>query len=273
MKESFKLLITVKTYPIPSAKYGELVCTAGVTEEGDFIRIYPVNYRDQPYSKQYRKYQWIEVQAEKHRGRDVRKESYRPDCDTLTMLGEPIGTRGGDWSERSQYVLKNVARSMEELHDMQDKDRTSLGIIRPKQVSDLVAQPTDREWKKSFLEELRQQRIWDDRTVSKKPPRKVPYTFRYVFQCDDPRCKGHRMMNEDWELGALYWKMIDRGCTEEEAVKKVREKFLTQLCGPDRDTYFFVGTVLAHPKSWVIIGVYWPRRQSKSNNVQRELFE
>ena len=87
MKEQLKVLITVKTYPIPSAKYGELVCTAGVTEEGDFVRLYPVNSRDQPYGKQYRKYQWVEIDAERHRGRDSRKESYRPDCDTLVILG------------------------------------------------------------------------------------------------------------------------------------------------------------------------------------------
>jgi len=31
-QEKQKVLITVKTYPIPSNKYDELVCTAGVTE-------------------------------------------------------------------------------------------------------------------------------------------------------------------------------------------------------------------------------------------------
>jgi len=202
MKERLKVLITVKTYPIPSAKYGELVCTAGVTEQGDFIRLYPVNFRDQPYSKQYRKYQWIEIEAERHRGRDSRKESYRPDCDTLAILGERIPS-SRDWCERAQYVLKNVASSVEQLREQQDKDGTSLGLIRPKVVHDLIAEPTDREWKKSFLAELRQSRIWDDRPVSKEPPRKVPYKFKYVFDCDGPGCKGHRMMNEDWELGAL----------------------------------------------------------------------
>src|SRR5260370_1126800 len=119
MKERLKVLITVKTYPIPSAKYGELVCTAGVTANGEFIRLYPINFRDQPFSKQYQKYQWIEVEAEKHQGRDARKESYRPDCDTLVAIGESIPTKAGDWSARGKHVLKHVARSMEELRDHQ----------------------------------------------------------------------------------------------------------------------------------------------------------
>ena len=38
MLDRLKVLVTVKTYPIPSAKYDELSCTAGVTETGDFIR-------------------------------------------------------------------------------------------------------------------------------------------------------------------------------------------------------------------------------------------
>lgn len=44
--ERMKVLITVKTYPIPSAKYDELVCTAGVREDGSFVRLYPINFRD-----------------------------------------------------------------------------------------------------------------------------------------------------------------------------------------------------------------------------------
>ena len=38
-KESLSILITVKTYPIPSSKYDELVCTAGVTQSGDFVHL------------------------------------------------------------------------------------------------------------------------------------------------------------------------------------------------------------------------------------------
>jgi len=279
MKERLRILITVKTYPIPSAKYGELVCTAGVTETGEFIRLYPINFRDQPYSRQYQKYQWIEVEAEKYYGRDFRKESYRPNSDTLSTLGPPIPTKRGDWSERSRYVLQNVAQSMEDLKERQNIDQTSLGIIRPKIIHDLIIEPAADKWKGSFLEELRQHRIWDDRKASKVPPRKVPFKFKYIFECNDERCKTkHRMMNEDWELGALYWKLVDQGNTPNETAKKVREKFLDQMCGSSIDTHFFVGTVLAHPQSWVVIGVYWPKIQKetgedKRRNDQRSLFD
>lgn len=39
-----RVLITVTTYPQPSHSYGELVCTAGVLEDGSWVRIYPVPF-------------------------------------------------------------------------------------------------------------------------------------------------------------------------------------------------------------------------------------
>jgi hypothetical protein len=260
MPEHLKVLITVKTHPIPSAKYDELVCTAGVSPTGDFIRLYPVNFRDLPFSQQYKKYQWLEVDAVKHTGRDSRKESYRPDSDSIRLVGEPIPS-SDNWVHRSRYALAKASQSMEELHAKQEQDKTSLGIFRPKEVFDLVVSPDDADWKAGFKAALMQQRLWENRKASKEPPRKVPFKFQYKFACDDPRCKNsHQMMIEDWEVGALYWRCVDGGATPAEACRLVKEKFLGQICASDRDTHFYVGTVLAHPKSWVIIGVYWPKK-------------
>jgi len=47
-----KVLITVKTYPTISGKYDELVCTAGFTKEGEWIRIYPIPFRKKSYGEQ-----------------------------------------------------------------------------------------------------------------------------------------------------------------------------------------------------------------------------
>ena len=109
-KKKIRVLITVKTYPIPSKTYDELVCTAGVTEDMEFIRLYPINFRELPFEQQYRKYQWIEVEVEKHKGRDTRKESYRPVGDSIRLIGEPIPTHKGDWSDRLS-VSKNLSLS------------------------------------------------------------------------------------------------------------------------------------------------------------------
>ena len=78
-------------------------------------------------------------------------------------------------------------------------------------------------------------------------------------------------MIEDWEVGRLFWRLVDQGKSKEEAASHVRNKFLNQICGPDRDPHFYVGTILAHPKTWVIIGVFWPKEEFQ-RPVQENLF-
>mgnify|MGYP000862377234 FL=1 len=71
-----KILIAVKTYPNPSKKYNETVCTAGLDEDKNWIRIYPITFRARPLEEQYKKYQWIQVDIQKTTGTDFRPESY-----------------------------------------------------------------------------------------------------------------------------------------------------------------------------------------------------
>ena len=273
MQERLEVLITVKTYPIPSSKYDELVCTAGVTKSGDFIRLYPINFRDLPPRQQYRKYQWVQVDAIKHHGQDSRKESYRPILESINLIGEPLST-SNNWAERSKYVLAKASNSIEELKDKQVKDKTSLGIFRPKQVLDVYVSEADSDWKPGFKAALAQYRFWENRKASREPLRKVPFKFQYRFECDDARCNGnHKMMIEDWEVGALYWKCVDSGATPVEAAQKVKHKFLDEICSHENDTYFYVGTVFAHPKSWVIIGAYYPKKPHLLSPPERTLFD
>lgn len=56
MMSKERILITVKTYPTLSRKYGETVCTAGVRPDGSWLRIYPVPFRRLDETEQYRKF-------------------------------------------------------------------------------------------------------------------------------------------------------------------------------------------------------------------------
>ena len=89
-----------------------------------------------------------------------------------------------------------------------------------------------------------------------KPLEKIPYKFIYYFICEEAGCKGHRQMIEDWEVMELYRKMRD-GFGEKEALDRVKEKFLDKICSPERDTYFYVGTILRYG-TWIILGIFWP---------------
>ena len=60
--EKTKVLILVMTYPNPSNSHMETICTAGMTEDGEWVRLYPIDYRYLDPNKQFHKYQWIEIE-------------------------------------------------------------------------------------------------------------------------------------------------------------------------------------------------------------------
>ena len=44
------------------------------------------------------------------------------------------------------------------------------------------------------------------------------------------------MTVEDWEVCALYWRLVDEGASPEEAAEKVKQKFLGEICAPEKET-------------------------------------
>ncbi len=251
MGQRTKVLITVKTYPLPSKSHYELVCTGGVREDGSFIRLYPIDYRYRPYWQWYKKYQWIEVEVERYE-KDPRPESYRP-IGEIRTLGKELGT-DRNWAERKRYVLAQGVQTMCALRAKPQQEK-SLGIIRPKDVSDFKIEPATRDWKPKWKKLFQEQDLFGP---DRKPLEKIPYKFSYAFTCHEPGCSGHKMMIEDWEIGELFRKMRAKFRDECVATEKVRQRFFDQVCGPNIDTHFYVGTVLSHG-TWVILGAFWPK--------------
>ncbi|HTN76828.1 MAG TPA: hypothetical protein VL096_16330 [Pirellulaceae bacterium] len=255
--EKTKVLIVVMTYPHPSRCYQELVCTAGVTESLEWVRLYPVDYRYRPTHQRFKKYQWIEVElAPRGAGNDNRKESRRPELDSIQLIGEPLTTKH-DWQDRRQIVDALPHRTLNEWKALHEQDETSLGIVRPKRVLDMkIRKSKEPDWKPEWNQLFRQQTLFGP---PQKPLRKLPYSFHYIFECEDSD-KPNTAMCEDWELGALFLKESERLGSDELAARSVRDKFLTELCGPKKDTRFFMGTFFPY-NIWLVLGVFWPPRQ------------
>ena len=64
-------------------------------------------------------------------------------------------------------------------------------------------------------------------------------------------------MIEDWELGVLSLKEVERLGSDEAAAESVKKKFLGELCREDKDTRFFMGTHFPW-NTWLVLGVLWP---------------
>lgn len=85
------MLITVKAYPNPSRTLAEAACIAGVDREHNFVRLYPLPFRNLEDDQQFRKYQWIRLRARKART-DPRPETLRPELASIVVLCEPLPT-------------------------------------------------------------------------------------------------------------------------------------------------------------------------------------
>lgn len=249
-----RILITVKAYPTYSKKYFETVCTAGITEEGQWIRLYPLPFRFLSKEQKFKKYQWIEVNVTKNE-KDNREQSYRPDLSSLRIVSQPLSTKNA-WEARNEIVLKTVSPSLEYLRE--NYPRTSLGIIRPKEILNFVAEEAPRDELYEYQQMVMD--FADDGDVDIITPIKpIPFKCSYIFLCDDTNCKKpHKLSIYDWELGGLYTRLSKKSSDEEYIKQKLKEKFFDEICSPKKDTHFIVGNKYPYPDAFMILGVYYP---------------
>ncbi len=141
MIENRKIFITVKTYPTLSKKYDELVCTAGILDDGSWARIYPLPFRKLDYENRYRKYQWMELPLQKNTS-DPRPETYKVvDIKQIKLIGEPIGTgTKRNWQERKRIIFeRNQAHTdLSELIQLAKRNELSLAIFKPEKSLNLL---------------------------------------------------------------------------------------------------------------------------------------
>ncbi|MCK4311200.1 MAG: hypothetical protein KAW88_00520 [Candidatus Cloacimonetes bacterium] len=265
-----KVLITVKTYPQPSDFHGEIVCTAGLLENGKWVRVYPIRYRVLP-NLNLRKYSWIKLDLVKITS-DKRPETYRPKIDIEQNLKviEWVDT-SNNWEFRKSIVLKEVFYSFDELIKLSKSEvKKSLATIKPKEIIDFKILKTDREWKSNWQAQWGQLDIFEQIAVN-SIIRKVPYKFYYEFVTEDNIKR--KIEIEDWEIGALYWNCLkSTDDNEKEALELLRKKYFDDFVY-NKDLYFFVGTnylwhVKNSPNPFMIIGLFYP---PKSKNEQLSL--
>ena len=141
-----RVLITVKTYPLPSRSYTELVCTAGLLDGEKWIRMYPIPYRFLQDQQKYPKYSWIELNLTRKKD-DFRLESYSPKLgvDEPIKVFEQIST-ANEWAARKSYVLNEVFTSMNELVEIakDPNQRKSLATLKPSQIVDFVIEEVEK---------------------------------------------------------------------------------------------------------------------------------
>lgn len=244
-----EILITVKTYADPGKTNRDADCIAGVSD-GRWIRLYPLQYRHLPYRIMFRKYDIIRVKAARQPF-DPRPESFRPDSDSIEHLAY-LDT-GNRWEKRRDYLLPAASGSMCEIRSLQKSTQKSLGMFKPREVKDLII---TREIAEGTGDQRPAQMSLERKT---NPVERIPYSFTYYYKCEDAGCKGHKMKTIDWEIARFYRRLQKQNNGSSRRIEeKIRSRFLEQMFGPERDSYFFVGNTGSHPQRFSILGIFSP---------------
>ena len=253
-----RVLVTVKAYPNPSRKYGETVCCAGIDIDIlQWIRLYPIPYRDLDVSQKFKKYTVISVKC--YKANDKRVESYKVDSDSINRLYYLDGKK--KWEKRKEIVLPTISTSF--CNILQDiKQNKSLGIFKPHNI--------DFSWKKSSVEsEHKREACYVQLSFfnsQKEVIEQIPYDFYYTFKCHkQSNCPGHKLPIIDWEIGQAYRKWKHTYKNHEELLLNIKKKWLDFICSEKNDIYFYVGNMKRFHNQFMVLGVFYPPKTTNQS--------
>ncbi len=250
-----RVLMVVKTYPVPSAGYGELVCTAGVRlQDNQWVRIYPYPFRQGDDGSQFRKWEIIEVDLAKTDARDRRPESYKlHDITTLVRTGEVLDTKNS-WQERMVYIRSTALPTVRTLLDgIPEKGVHDWGpTIRPVAIqpgarfsSKFDGHDWDAEDRKKLdaMAAREAQSLFSDVQSARAMQKleKIPYKFYLTFK--DLTDVEYTYQIIDWEICALYRNERKRKGSDEAALESVRYKIENQICTSENEVFLILGNI------------------------------
>jgi hypothetical protein len=263
-QDRIRVLPTVKAYPVVDhVSFSEAVCVAGITVDPPhrWVRLFPLDFRGLERARQFKKYEVISLLAKKST-KDSRPESMTPVLDSIEV-GELIKSDNG-WKRRLPFFDAVEDDSMCGIQARQKSDRQSLGVFRPADVSDLKVSLAPPEFAQSQRAVIEQGSLLGGRTGdARNPLEPLPVKAKFHYKCASPNCKGHEQSLIDWELGQLFRRLRDQdGMSEADCLAAVRERFLS-FCDAEHDVRFITGSMLSKPKSFLILGLVYPKRKAQ----------
>ncbi len=255
-----RILVLVMTYPTLSRRYGQIVCTAGLTEDGAWVRLHPVPYPRLNDGAKFEKYDWIETSIKESKG-DDRPETFKP-VDPLAITRP--ADQNDDWSAKKSFILKHcrIHTNLETLIKAAHQNQLSLALFKPTRILRFTHSATNRDWNAEKLRQIRsdgaQQDLFESNWRQNPAPiPKFPFKFFYEFY-DGQRHSRPEIL--DWDIGKAYWKHLHESEYRDEfsACTRVVVDFHDRLIARS-DLHFILGTTFQFarraPNPWVIIGL------------------
>lgn len=276
MGEKQKVFITAKTYPTKSSSYQELVCTAGITEDGEWVRLYPIPFRKLYKDSQFNKYTWIEAELGSSFN-DHRPDSRKINISSLEIL-EHVDT-DNNWAKRRQIILNNtpVYTNIKTIISKAQKENSmSLCTFKPTEFLEVeIIEKTNikiytHEEKIKFKNSNHSLFDEEDSADEFIMMPEIPYKFKLPFIDDSG--KKSSMSIIDWEISQLYLNLKKKEKNENIVIQKVKDKIESFIA--NNDLHLFLGTMRTmHSRSknpYTIIGLFYPPKDTK---YQGSLFD
>ncbi|MCZ7686963.1 MAG: hypothetical protein M5U28_52775 [Sandaracinaceae bacterium] len=234
------------------------MCT-GALEDGThrIVRIHPVPARYLDPGQRFAKFQWIRARVRNHEN-DPRPDSLRIDASSIE-LGEEIPAERAEERIRLLEASPQYMRSVEELQRRQKTDKTSLAVIRPKEITGIsLGRRSDAE-RKEWVEKERE--LLSQTTLEfMRPPKPIDFPevrFQVEWVCDDQTCSGHKMGLEQWGLHELSRRLRD----DADHDRKIIDLMTRELDLVTRDVFMFLGSFRTIMWNFGLMDVYSPKRK------------
>lgn len=231
-------IIIVKAAPQLGGKHGETVCTAGITRDGQWVRLYPIAFRSLDEAQQFGR--WDIVRYEWRRPKDdARIESRRVEHQTLAVTGSlHVGQRFG--------LIDPMVKAS--LADERTAGR-SFAFVRPSIRRFIVEKKPDAKYLKEeegFKVFASQDNMFLKPLIPYKP---CPLVFKYEYVISEGRRTG---TCQDWETEATYFHWLKQ-YGEEKAIALMKLRWGEEM--PGKGILFAMGTHSLHPNTWLINGI------------------
>lgn len=231
-------IIIVKASPQLGEKHGETVCTAAITRDGRWVRLYPIAFRTLDEAQQFSRWDVVRYQWKKPKD-DSRQESRRVEHHTLSIAGKlPEGQRFG--------LIDPMVK--ESLNAERDAGR-SFAFVRPSIKEFIVEEKPAAEYEDECLKFDLYSKQADLFLKEILPYKPCPFRFKYRYSIADGERTG---TCQDWETEATYF-LWERQYGRYKTLEMMKSRWGNEL--PAKGLLFAMGTHSRWPDTWLINGI------------------
>ncbi len=179
---------------------------------------------------------------------DPRPESYRVDEGSIQIVQNGKQLKPED---KVRLWANHIAPSLHDLWDQNKTEHRSLGIIKPDPGSLRFkiqeASKSDQEDQQVASMVFQQVSLLEGLL---KPIEQPKYSFRYQYTCDGHK---HKHQIHDWEVQAAFINYKRLYKTEDKALEMIENEYQNNI--PNQNLHFIMGTMKAHPQTFIVIGL------------------